>query len=235
MRTLLISTLLLATPCFAGTPLPDAPHVVASGEGKATVAPDLATISLQATYSNADPAVAKQKVDRAVENLLEIAPSFGVAPEDITASDLSLAEDIDYDDDRRRVSNGFNANRELVVTLHQLDRLGAFLDAAVAAGVNEIENVAFESSRKDALRLEARAKAVADAREKAAGLAQSFGSTIGPVYSINSVNSTLADGYGGTTLDRVTVTGSRINRGRYLQPTVDYTERVSAVFELKRP
>ena len=73
-----------------------------------------------------------------------------------------------------------------------------------------------------------------DAREKASGLATAFGGALGPVYSINSVRSGSDDGYGGTTLDRVEVTGSRIQRSSYLQPTVEYMERVSAVFELKR-
>jgi len=237
MRTLLLgSFLLFATPCFAGTALPDAPHVVASGEGKVTVAPDLATVSLQAKYHNANAATAKQSVDRSIAALLKIAPDFGLDEKDVIASDLSLSEDVDYDNNGRRISSGFVANREITIKLHQLDRLGALLDAAVAAGVNDVENVSFESSRKEALRLEARAKAVADAREKASGLATAFGTSLGPVYSINSVTSTLADGYGGaTTLDKIEVTGSRINTGRYLQPTVDYTERVSAVFELKRP
>lgn len=77
--------------------------------------------------------------------------------------------------------------------------------------------------------------AIADAREKAGGLAAAFGGALGPVYSINSVRSGIDDGYGeATTLDRVMVTGSRIQRPAYLQPTVEYTEPVSAVFELKR-
>lgn len=41
-------------------------------------------------------------------------------------------------------------------------------------------------------------------------------------------------GYGNTTLDRIMVTGSRIQSGRYLQPQIDFTERVSAVFEISR-
>ena len=81
--------------------------------------------------------------------------------------------------------------------------------------------------------MEARAKAVADAREKAGGLAQAFGATLGPIYSINSLNSSSADRYG-EQLDRVTVTGSRMRRSHYVQPTVDYSERVATVFELKR-
>jgi hypothetical protein len=235
MRILIGALLLVATPCLAGTPLPDAPHVVAGGEGRVTVAPDLATVSLHAKYRNANPALAKQAVDRGIAALLRIAPDFGLDEKDITAGDLSLSEDVRYDDNDRRVSNGFVADREVSLKLHQLDRLGDLLDAVVAAGVNEVDDVSFESSRKDALRMEARSKAVADAREKAGGLATAFGATLGPVYSINSVNSSVADGYGSANaLDRIEVTGSRINK-HYLQPTVDYTERVSAVFELKRP
>lgn len=233
MRCLLLAALLFAVPCLAGTPLPDTAHVVANGEGKVTVAPDLARISISARYRTADAGIAKQSVDRSVEALLKLVPAFGLTPEDVTASDISLSEDIDYDNRDRRVSNGFEASRQVTLRFRQLQRLGEFLDAAIAAGMNRIDNVAFESSRADALRLEARAKAVADAREKAAGLSQAFGGALGPVYSINSVNSGLGDGYGGT-LDRIEVTGSRVQRSRYLQPTVDYSERVSAVFELRR-
>lgn len=240
MRILLLTSLLcLASPCLAGTPLPDAPHVVASGEGKVTVPPDEATLTLRATYRNADAALAKQAVDRSIGALLKIAPTFGLAEKDITAADLSLSEDVRYDDDNRRVSNGYVAEREVTLTLHRLDRLGALLDAAVTAGVNEVDDVDFASSHKEALKLEARAKAVADAREQAGGLATAFDAMLGPVYSINSVNSSISSGYGGgyssATLDRIEVTGSRVRPAGYLQPTVDYTERVTAVFELKRP
>ncbi|MEN1956605.1 SIMPL domain-containing protein [Luteimonas changyuni] len=92
----------------------------------------------------------------------------------------------------------------------------------------------FKSSQEARLREDARAQAVADAREKAGGLAAAFGGRLGPVYSINSLNSMQADGYGNTTLDRIQVTGSRMDSGRYLQPRIDFTERVSAVFEIVR-
>ena len=94
--------------------------------------------------------------------------------------------------------------------------------------------MSFKSSREADLREEARARAVAHAKESASGLATAFGGNLGPVYSINSVNSTQAQGYGNTTLDRVQVTGTRMDSGRYLQPTIDFTERVSAVFEISR-
>lgn len=234
MRHILLAAFLIAAPAYAGTPLPDAPHVTASGEGKATVAPDLARITLKASYRDAAPGVAKQAVDRSIEAFLALAPRFGLEPAQVTAADLSVSEDIDYDERDRKVSNGFIATREVTVELRELARLGELLDAALAAGMNEVDNIAFESSRADALRAEARGKAVAQAREKAAGLAKAFDAALGPVYSINSLNSYSSDGYGATTLDRVQVTGTRIQRSRYVQPTVEYSERVSAVFELKR-
>lgn len=106
--------------------------------------------------------------------------------------------------------------------LDDLTQLGAWMDAALAAGFTDIADISFKSSREAALREEARALAVA------------FGGALGPVYSINSLNSMQAHGYGNTTLDRVMVTGSRIHSGRYLQPQIDFTERVSAVFEISR-
>jgi uncharacterized protein YggE len=232
MRPALHALLLAAAPAFAGTPLPDAPHVTATGEGKVSVAPDIARIKLTARYRNASAAAAKQAVDRSVDAFLDLAPRFGLEPAQVTAGDLSVSEDVDRDDNGRRISSGFVATREITVELRQLARLGEFLDAALASGVNEVDDIAFESSRADALRAEARAKAVADAREKAGGLAKAFGVALGPVYSINSLNSSYADRYG-EQLDRVVVTGSR-GRSRYVQPTVDYSERVATVFELKR-
>lgn len=235
MRLTLLATLLLSASCFAGTPYPDAPHVVANGEGKVSVAPDEATITLSADIHNASASLAKQAADQSVNALLTVAPTYGLKADDITASDLSLSEDTDTNDNGRRVSNGFEASRQVTIKLHDLDRLNAVLDAAVAAGLSKIDNIEFASSRKADLRMQARAKAAADARAKATDLAKSFGAALGPVYSIDSVGSYRDHTYGGsTTLDRIEVTGSRINTGRYLQPTVEYREQVSVVFELRR-
>ena len=236
MRTWLIATLLplLSAAAFAGTPLPDAPHVVVQGEGLVSVAPDSATVSMVARHRSADAGTAKRVVDRAVEALLKVAPDFDVAPDDITASDLALREEVDYDDNDRRLPPAHVASREVKVRLDDLDRLGAWLDAALAAGFSGVSDVTFKSSKEASLREDARARAVADAREKAAGLAVAFGGRLGPVYSSNSLNSRQSDGYGNTTLDRIEVTGSRMDSGRYLQPTIDFTERVSAVFEISR-
>lgn len=232
-----LSIALLSLPsvaAFAGTPLPQAPHVVVQGEGKVSVAPDTAVVIMVATHRSSDAAEAKRVVDRAVNALLKIAPRFDVTPDDVSASDLALREEVDYDEGDRRLPATHVATREVEVRLDDLERLGPWTDAALAAGFSSISNIRFESTRESALREDARARAVADAKEKAGGLASAFGGRLGPVYSINSQGSMQSQGYGNTSLDRIVVTGSRAETGRYLEPMIDVTERVSAVFEILR-
>ncbi len=218
----------------AGTPLPDGPHVVVNGEGKVSVAPDAAIVTMVARHRAASPGEAKRAVDRAVDALLKAAPGFDVATDEISASDLALRENIDYDDNDRPLPVAHVATREVKVKLNDLVQLGAYMDAALTAGFTEISGVSFKSSEEASLREEARARAVAEATERGNGLATAFGGALGAVYSINSVNSAQAHGYGNTTLDSIQVTGARLESGRYLQPTIDFTERVSAVFEISR-
>lgn len=77
------------------------------------VAPDEATIEITAEMHNPNATLAKQAVDRSINSLLKVAPTYGLTPDDISASDLSLSEDTDNNDDGRRVSNGFEASRQV--------------------------------------------------------------------------------------------------------------------------
>lgn len=226
---------LLAMPVMAGTPLPDGPHVVAMGSGKVVVAPDMAEITVSSQVNDVASLRAKQKVDAAVSAFLHALHQQGVAEADIEASDLSLNEDVDTNDDGRRVSNGYNASRSVSFKLRDLDRLNAVLDAALASGMNRFGGTSFTSSRADTLRAEARAKAARNAQERATEIAAGFNARLGTVYSINSANNDLSAHfrYGANGLDRVTVSGSRAQPGRYLQPEIEFNESITAVFYIQ--
>lgn len=235
MRLIAGSALLLVSlASLAGTPLPDGPHIVVSGQGKISTKPDSARVVLDFTHRAPQPLPAKTVVDREVNALLDSTTTFGIAVDDIRASDLSLEEDVDYDDNERRISSGYVADRSVTVVLKDLERFNEFLDMALRLGADDVSGVTFESTRADALRTQAKREAVADARRKGEEMADAFGARLGQVYSIGSVNSRFADAWGASTLDRIQVTGSRIERGRYLQASVEYTESVDVVFELTR-
>lgn len=231
---LMLLLTLLPFPLVAGTPLPDAPHIVVTGEGKTGARPDSASITVDFSQRATQPLPAKQAVDQQVNALLEATARFDVAADGVRASDLRTEEDVDYDDKGRRISNGYVAERSVVVVLKDVERLNAFLDAALAAGADDVSDVVLASTQADSLRASAKQQAVENARQKATEMAGAFGVALGGVYSIDSINSRYANAWSGATLDRVQVTGSRSGGGRYLQPRVEYSESVSVVFELKR-
>lgn len=232
-QVLALSMGLWVLPVLAGTPLPEGPHVIATGEGKVVVAPDMAEITVSSAVNDASALRAKQKVDAAVNTFLGVLHQQSVAEADIEASNLSLSEDVDTNEGGRRVSNGFNASRSVTFKLRDLGRLNAVLDAALEAGMNRLGGTHFTSTRAEALRAEARANAARNATENAREIAAGFNARLGTVYSVNSVNSTLSDRYGVSSLDSVVVSGSSAQPGRYLQPEIEFNESVTAVFNIQ--
>jgi len=234
MRQVFLALLfVLAAPTFAGTPLPDAPHIVVSGEGEVTAKPDSARLSFEFESRAAQPLPAKKAVDQGVNRLLEALSRFGIADGDIEAGSLQASEDVDYTDSGKRVSNGYEASRTVTVLLTRIDQLNDLIDTGLAAGATNFRNLQFESSRAAEFRAEAKRKAIQNAHAQARDTSVAFGAALGSIYSIDSVTSQVEFGYRGRTLDTVTVTGSNTS-GRYVQPTVEYHENVRAVFELKR-
>src|SRR5690606_1171214 len=108
MRTLIALLLFACGTAFAGTPLPDAPHIVVSGQGEVSAKPDAARVQFDFESRAPQPLPAKQAVDAAVNRLL---------------GGLDASEDVDYGDDGERTSNGFVASRSVTVLLKDIDRL----------------------------------------------------------------------------------------------------------------
>lgn len=224
----------LAGSAWAGTALPEGPHIVVSGEGKVSAKPDQVRLKFDFESRHAQALPAKQNVDSAVNKVLALLPGYGVEAADVTASELRVSEDVDYNYSGRRVSNGHEASRSVTLVLKDIGRLNELIDAGLAAGASGFGSVDFESSQAESLREQARAMAADDARSKASASVRNFGATLGPIYSIGSVNSRSPDTFGGT-LDAVVVTGSkRRSEGVFLKPSVEFVENVQVVFDVKR-
>jgi uncharacterized protein YggE len=73
------------------------------------------------------------------------------------------------------------------VTIHDMSKIGPVLDTAVAAGANNVWGINFALDNTDALGVQAREKAVADARSRAQSLAKLQGLSLGPVVSVSEV------------------------------------------------
>ena len=164
--------------------LPDAPHLLVAAHGEVEAMPDIARLQLQISETRDSAVDAKNSVDQRSAQVLNAVAEQGVPESDIRASQIRIYPDYDWQDGKR-VLRGQRVERSIDVTLTDLSRYGAVLDALVKAGISELGNVSFDLSRRDALQAEAVQAAIADAKAKAEVLAAGFGRKLAGVYHID--------------------------------------------------
>lgn len=85
----------------------------------------------------------------------------------------------------RRLAEVYRVSNTVDVKIRDLAKVGVVLDAAMAAGANNIWGVQFGLDIPDALEAKAREKAAANARSKAEALAKLQGVSLAGVISIS--------------------------------------------------
>ena len=112
----------------------------------------------------------------------------GVAPEDMQTSGFSVfAERYGPEGPRAEEDTLYRVTNSITVTIRDLEKVGAILDAAVEAGANNIYGVEFKLENTDDAKAEARQLAVEDAGVKAAQLAEYAQVSVGNIVSISQV------------------------------------------------
>ena len=162
-------------------------RMTVSGEGTVFAVPDTAILNMGV---RAEAERAKEAMDQTSDitaAILERLSEFNIAPRDIQTSDLSLSPvwSNRAQTNGRPEIEGYQASNRLTVRVRDLDILGAVLDAVLTDGANAVGGLHFTLSDPEPLMNEARRLAVANAREKAALLAEAAGVELGTLISLN--------------------------------------------------
>lgn len=162
-------------------------QIMVTGEGQVAAAPDMATITLGASFEAREARAAVAAVSQAVAHTLERLEEMGVQPRDLQTRHLSLspvhAARPESPGGAERVA-GFHASNTILVRVRDLDALGGILDGILEAGANQFGGLSFSVQDPAPLMEQARRAAVADAMARATVLAEAAGVTLGPVLSI---------------------------------------------------
>ncbi|WP_252193163.1 SIMPL domain-containing protein [Rhizobium sp. CSW-27] len=166
------------------------PAVSVMGEGKATVAPDMAVVSLVVTRmaDTADAALAASNA--AMRDVLAALKEEGIAERDMQTSDFSIYPRYSQPDRNGNTDEtppkivGYQVANGLTVRVRDLKKLGSLLDRSVKLGVNQGGEISFGNDDPKAALAEARRRAVQDAMDKARTLVEAAGARLGPVLSI---------------------------------------------------
>lgn len=182
LATVLLAGVLRPEGAAAVDPGPSSDTVTVSGTGVASAVPDRAEISAGVETRAAGARAALEANAAAMEKVLAALRARG--GRDMTTQTVSLTTA--FDEQGR--ANGFVASN-VASAETTLANAGALIDAAVAAGANTIYGPSLSSSDAEALYRDALAKAVADARERAAILAKAAGRELGRVTAVSEAGS----------------------------------------------
>lgn len=158
--------------------------ITVNGVGTAYGAPDTAVLDLGVNLFNADVSAGMADVDQRMQAIRQALVEAGVEESDIRTTGLSVWREQQYDPQGNPTTERYNIWHNYNVTVRDPEQVGAVINAAVAAGANNIGGVTFTIADPSALERQAREEAIADARARAEHLAELTGVTLGEPVAI---------------------------------------------------
>ena len=157
-----------------------------SGEGKVTVVPDVAILSLGVEAQATTIAQAQNEASVAMDAVVRELDSYGVAANDIKTRHFSIYPVRRWvPDEEKEVLIGYRVNNMVTAKIRTVADAGAIIDTVARAGGDyiRIDSISFTVDDPVPYHKEVREKAMADAEAKAKQLADSAGVKLGePTY-----------------------------------------------------
>ena len=174
--------LLLAIPALAT----EHEGILVTGEGVVRVTPDIAKIQIKDSDVQRLTQLAKENVNRTINEVLRQAKKMGVAVRDITANSIRVSPQYEYKNKTKEFI-GMRVERTINITLRDLSQLAELSDAAIEAGIDQLSPPQLDYSKRSKAALDALGMAIANARRKAKVLAQQENIALGNVVSIREL------------------------------------------------
>ena len=172
-----------------------------TGDGEVSAVPNIGQFSFSVTASGTDAVAAQGSSGSKVKAILAYLKEKGVEEKDIKTDSYNVYPKFRYDavpctvsycPPSKEIADGFEASQNVSVKVRNLDLSGELIAGVGNFGATNISSLQFTIDDTSALKNEARAKAIADAKAKAKVLSDNLGVRIikmtgyyeneGPVY-----------------------------------------------------
>jgi uncharacterized protein YggE len=184
MKKILFVALLLSTVLTFGQQQPPQQSLVnVTGTGTVHIVPDKVLIKARVEHSGKSAAEVKAQNDKVVNGIIKYLKSKGIEAKNFQTEYLNLNKDYNYN----TKETFYSANQAISIQLNDLKRYEEIMSGLLETGLNRIDGIEFQTSKREELESEARKLAVLNAREKASEYAQALGQSIGQAHSISEV------------------------------------------------
>ncbi|MBQ8507954.1 MAG: SIMPL domain-containing protein [Clostridia bacterium] len=174
----LVLAMLLGCSALAGVPLN------VTGSGTIYMEADLVSASLGVNMSGEDLEVLQKQVNETVAAICEALVAAGLDEKSIATNYLYISPRYDYSGETEAII-GYSINNTLSIRTEDIANIGAYIDAAFAAGANTFDSIEFTVKDDSEARRQALTLAVEDARAKAETIAAAAGKQLNGILSIS--------------------------------------------------
>lgn len=181
------------------TSTPYARTITIDGEGKITVKPDIAKVSLSVASAGKTVKEVTDDNNTKMNAVISQMKQLGIKPEDIQTSSYDLYPQYDYGNSGVVSSGmmpvpprpvtpkivGYNLTQTVVVKIRDLTKSDQVLDQAIASGVNQVGALTFELDDASKVKKDARIMAFQKAKDKAQEMASAAEVSLGRVITFS--------------------------------------------------
>lgn len=153
-----------------------------SGEGEVLAVPDIGQFSFSVTAEGEDASVAQEASGTKINAILAYLTENGIEDKDVKVLNYNLNPKWRYEErvcllgsycpPGKQIQDGFETTQTVSVKVRDTKEAGVIIAGVGERGATDISNLNFTIDDTDALRDEARAKAIVDANKKATTLAK---------------------------------------------------------------
>lgn len=159
-------------------------QVIVSGDSLVQAQPDTAVIQIAVVTQNKSALAAQEENARRSEAVSRAVRTAAGANAEIKTSGYTVQPQYQYRQNQTPLITGYEARNSVLVTLSELNRVGATVDAATTAGANSVDSLRFILRRDQPVRQQALADATREAMAKAQAVAAALGGRITRIVEV---------------------------------------------------
>jgi len=159
-----------------------------TGQGEVTAIPDLASLRLGVEAQAGTVAEAQTEASEAMNRVVGALKDSGVAEEDVQTQRFSIYPVTRWNErEEKEEIIGYRVTNMVMAKVREMDRAGEIIGAVTEAGgdLTRVESISFTVDDPTDYCREARAKAMADAKDRATQLADAAGVELGELTYIS--------------------------------------------------
>lgn len=185
-KTLIVLSIGASVPLFAraATSVDSPRSVTVQGTGKVQGVPDIAMLQVEVSQEGASLDSVSATVRKGMSAITALLKKESIADKDLQTQSYQVSPLYEQDKRGNAHRSGYRVTNVLSVKIRDLAKVGRVLTLVTQAGATQVSGPEFGIDNPDALEREALAKAIENAKSRAAILARGAGAILGDVWTI---------------------------------------------------